>query len=100
MGLTGIILEVEFRMAKIPSPWLWGEIERVHSVGAVPRRLGRAAADWPFTKGWIDCVSRGKNLGRGIMYRARWATPAEAPPRPPEAQEGVRDPVLPAAVGA
>ena len=88
MGLTGIILEAEFRMAKIPSPWLWGEIERVHSVQQFHDALGRAAADWPFTKGWIDCVSRGKNLGRGIMYRARWATPAEAPARPPKHKKG------------
>jgi decaprenylphospho-beta-D-ribofuranose 2-oxidase len=93
MGLTGAILEVEFRMAKIPSPWMWGETERVHSLGQFYDLLGRAAADWPFTKGWIDCVSRGKNLGRGIMYRARWATPAEAPPRPPKHKKGFAIPV-------
>ncbi len=88
MGLTGHILEVEFRMVRIPSPWLWGEAEQVRGIAQFYDALGRAAADWPFTKGWIDCVSRGKNLGRGIMYRARWATPAEAPPRPPRHKKG------------
>ena len=88
MGLTGHILEVEFRMARISSPWLWGEAEQVRGIGPFYDALGRAAADWPFTKGWIDCVSRGKNLGRGIMYRARWATPAEAPPRLPKHKKG------------
>lgn len=88
MGLTGHILEVEFKMAAVSSPWLWGESQRVHSVGEFVDVLGRAAADWPFTKGWIDCVSRGKNLGRGVMYRGRWATAAEAPARPPLHKKG------------
>jgi len=93
MGLTGHILEVEFRMVRVASPWLWGESERVHNVGEFVEVLGRAAADWPFTKGWIDCVSRGKNLGRGVMFRARWAERAEAPPQPPRPKRGFALPV-------
>jgi decaprenylphospho-beta-D-ribofuranose 2-oxidase len=93
MGLTGHILEVEFKMAAVSSPWLWGESQQVHSVGEFVDVLGRAAADWPFTKGWIDCVSRGKNLGRGVMYRARWATVAEAPARPPAHKKGFGLPI-------
>jgi decaprenylphospho-beta-D-ribofuranose 2-oxidase len=93
MGLTGHILEVEFKMAAVPSPWLWGESQQVHSVGEFVDVLGRAAADWPFTKGWIDCVSRGKNLGRGVMYRARWATAAEAPATPPAHKKGFGVPI-------
>ncbi|HXJ23710.1 MAG TPA: FAD-binding oxidoreductase [Polyangia bacterium] len=88
MGLTGHILEVEFRMAKISSPWLWGDRQRVNGVGQFFDSLGRSASDWPFTKGWIDCISGGKSLGRGVMYRARWATPDEAPPRPPRHKKG------------
>jgi decaprenylphospho-beta-D-ribofuranose 2-oxidase len=93
MGLTGHILEVEFRMARVPSPWLWGETERVRSVGEFVEVLGRAAADWPFTKGWIDCVSRGKNVGRGFVLRARWAERAEAPAHPPTPKRGFTLPV-------
>jgi FAD/FMN-containing dehydrogenase len=93
MGLTGHILEVEFKMARVSSPWLWGETERVPNVGAFVDVLARAAADWPFTKGWIDCVTRGKNVGRGVMYRARWATPAEAPARAPTHKKGFAVPI-------
>ncbi len=93
MGLTGHILEVEFKMVAVSSPWLWGESQQVRSVGEFVEVLGRAAADWPFTKGWIDCVSRGKNLGRGVMYRARWATAVEAPARPPAHKKGFGLPI-------
>jgi FAD/FMN-containing dehydrogenase len=35
--------------------------------------------------GWIDCLSRGAKLGRGILMRGRWATAAEAPRKAPRA---------------
>jgi decaprenylphospho-beta-D-ribofuranose 2-oxidase len=83
MGLTGHILEVEFRMKAIPSPWLWVETQRMADIDAFMEGLKAAARDWPQTKGWIDCLKRGKHLGRGVLMRGRWATPAEAPRRPP-----------------
>src|SRR5262245_65581656 len=35
------------------------------------------------TAGWIDCLSRGPKMGRGILLKGRWATGAEAPKRAP-----------------
>jgi FAD/FMN-containing dehydrogenase len=45
--------------------------------------LKTSARAWPFTVGWIDCLSRGRAMGRGLLIRGRWAQPHEAPPRPP-----------------
>ncbi|MBM4380437.1 MAG: FAD-binding oxidoreductase [Deltaproteobacteria bacterium] len=83
MGLTGHVLEVEFQLARVPSPWIVYESERVPDVDAYVDALKAAAADWPMTVGWIDCLSRGKNLGRGILIKGRWAEAHEAPPEPP-----------------
>jgi len=83
MGLTGHVLEVEFRMERVPSPWLWQEAERVPDIDAFIDALKRASATWPITGGWIDCLTGGRHLGRGILFKSRWATPAEAPARPP-----------------
>lgn len=93
MGLTGHILEVTFNMARVPSPWLWGETQRVRSVGEFVDVLAQSAANWPFTKGWIDCVSRGKNVGRGFVLRARWAERSEAAAQPPKPRRGFTLPV-------
>ena len=30
------------------------------------------------TMGWIDCLNRGRTMGRGILMAGRWATPDEA----------------------
>ena len=86
MGLTGHILEVAFRMKRIPSPWIWAETERMPNIDAFMDGLKDAAREWPFTMGWIDCLKRGAQLGRGVLIRGRWALGHEAPPRPPRSR--------------
>ncbi|WP_394848651.1 FAD-binding oxidoreductase [Pendulispora brunnea] len=83
MGLLGHILEVEFKMHRISSPWIWMESERVGDIDEFIAALGHAAPRWPMTVGWIDCLIRGASLGRGILMAGRWATPEEAKAEPP-----------------
>jgi decaprenylphospho-beta-D-ribofuranose 2-oxidase len=79
MGWTGHILEVEFRAERVPSPWLVSEGRRARDIDHFLELLAAEAARWPFTVGWIDCVSGGSRLGRGILWCGRWAEAAEAP---------------------
>ena len=83
MGLTGHILEVEFHMKRIPSQWIWQETRRISGIDEFQEQLEQSASQWPYTVGWIDCLSKGKRLGRGILMCGRWATSEEAPSRPP-----------------
>ncbi len=93
MGLTGHILEVTVRLQKVPSPWIWAETERVGGLDDFLSGLARAARGWPLTMGWIDCLTRGRAMGRGILFRGRWAEPGEAPPRPPQPKKRLRVPL-------
>jgi FAD/FMN-containing dehydrogenase len=77
MGLTGHVLEVEFRLKRIPSPWIVQLSERLDDIDAVVARLKEASAEWPFTMCWVDCFSSGPALGRGILMSGRWAEPGE-----------------------
>lgn len=86
MGLTGHILDVEFQLERVPSPWIRSESRRVDDIDAFIEALEAARGTWPHTMGWIDCLSRGRHLGRGILYCGRWAQPDEVPgplPAPP-----------------
>ena len=83
MGLVGHILEVEFVLHRIPSSWLIVERERVRDLDELLEALSRAAPKWPLTVGWIDCLTRGRSMGRGILMAGRWATAEEAEPDPP-----------------
>ena len=83
MGLTGHILEVSLRLQRAPSPWIWSESERINGLDEFIEALRSSADDWPFTVGWLDALSRGRRLGRGILIKGRWAEPDEAPPEAP-----------------
>jgi decaprenylphospho-beta-D-ribofuranose 2-oxidase len=78
-GLTGHVLEVELAMARVPSPWIFQESERVPHIERFVEALTQAGPRWPFTVGWIDCLSRGAHLGRGTLMKGRWADPGEGP---------------------
>lgn len=94
MGLTGHILEVEFTMVRIPSPWIIRESERVDGVASFITALKSSATEWPFTVGWIDCLSRGAAMGRGVLFRGRWALPHEAPAKPPPRRNAITIPIV------
>jgi len=84
MGLTGHILEVEFGLRRIPSEWVWQASRRIHDIDEFQDALEEAATKWPYSMGWIDCLARGKNMGRGILMAGDWAEASEAPPTPPK----------------
>ncbi len=83
MGLTGHILEVEFKLRRIPSQWIWQESRRIENIDDFEEALVAASADWPCTMGWIDCLKGGLKMGRGVMMCGRWASADEAPADPP-----------------
>jgi FAD/FMN-containing dehydrogenase len=83
MGLTGHILEVECVLERVPSPWIVMESRRVTDIDHLLHELDGFGRHWPFTMAWVDCVSRGSSMGRGVVMAGRWAEPDEAPIHPP-----------------
>jgi len=93
MGLTGHILEVEVGLRRIPTPWIHMESERMGDIDEFLSGLGQAAPKFPMTMGWIDCINRGRSMGRGILMAGRWATPEETHGRPLAASKQLTFPV-------
>ncbi len=93
MGLTGQILEVEFPMVRIPTPWIWQESERVGDIDEYIEKLKESSAKFPMTVGWIDCLTPGKHMGRGILMKGRWAHSHEAPSKFPSEPPNLRFPI-------
>lgn len=83
MGLTGHILEVEFGLHRVSSPWIWSESERYGDLSTLLAALADASRDWPFTVAWTDSLAAGRKLGRGVLICGRWATRDEAPAHAP-----------------
>ncbi len=83
MGLTGHILDVELGLRSIASPWIRQTSQRVDDIDGFLDALAAGAKRWPYTVGWIDCLTRGRHMGRGILMAGDWADPSEAPRRFP-----------------
>jgi decaprenylphospho-beta-D-ribofuranose 2-oxidase len=89
MGLTGHVLEVELAMRRVPSQYILQETDRVEGIDDFLDALGRAAGDLPYTVGWIDCLTRGAGLGRGVLMAGDWAAPSRCPAEPPRPRRQV-----------
>jgi FAD/FMN-containing dehydrogenase len=82
LGLTGLMLAVTLRLVPIPSA-------RIRQ-GAVPlpgldfffEHSARSDAEHEFTVAWVDCLARGAQVGKGILFRGGWAEPDGKPARP------------------
>lgn len=68
MGLTGVILSLELQMQPIHNAYIQMESVRVESLEHF-FQVSKESAAAPQTVSWIDCVTRGKGMGRGIFMR-------------------------------
>lgn len=70
LGLTGLILEVTLQLERLEGLLLEVEEIRFEDLDGF-YRLAEESAGWTYTVAWVDCLARGRNLGRGIFSRAR-----------------------------
>lgn len=80
MGLTGIILSVRFKLITIESSYIRQESIKAKNLDEV-FKLFDESQDWPYTVAWIDCLQKGKNLGRSILMRGAHATIQDLSPK-------------------
>ena len=72
LGLTGLILAVEVQLTAIASPFIEVETERVPDLETF-FAVSRASAGFTHTVAWLDCLARGRDVGRGVFIRGRHA---------------------------
>ncbi len=67
LGLTGLILWAEFKLKAIPGPQIELSTSRFSKLRDFFELSAAADAHDEYTAGWIDGLSRGRNLGRGTF---------------------------------
>lgn len=73
MGLTGIITWVEIALLSIASRSIEQESIKARSLAELIRLTDESDSDWDYTVSWIDVMSRGASLGRGLVLRGRFS---------------------------
>ncbi|HEV2264644.1 MAG TPA: FAD-binding oxidoreductase [Stellaceae bacterium] len=80
MGLTGIILSARLKLQRIETAYVRQETLRARDLDQI-MDLFEASRDWTYTVAWIDCLARGRDLGRALLYRGEHARSGELPAR-------------------
>lgn len=82
LGLTGLMVWVEFRLKKIASTYIEQQSEKFSSLAQFFDLSEAAAEDWEYTVAWVDCLAKGAQLGRGIFYRGNHTDTATSDKEP------------------
>lgn len=67
MGLTGVILEAEIRLIPIETAWIRQDTVPADNV-AEAMEVFEGSSNWTYSVAWIDCLAKGKSLGRSLIY--------------------------------
>ncbi|RMF02660.1 MAG: FAD-binding protein [Chloroflexi bacterium] len=72
MGLTGVVLHATLRLLPVETAYFKQESIKAKNLQEL-MDLFEESESWPYSVAWIDCMTRGKNMGRGILMRGRHA---------------------------
>lgn len=78
MGLTGIILTAKFKLKNIETAYIRQESIKAENLDEI-FKLFEESESWTYTVAWIDCLQKGKNIGRSILMRGEHAFQHELP---------------------
>jgi len=67
MGLTGFIGEIGLRLRRIPSAYIKAQHHEASDLDTLFKLFADSTYDAPYTVAWIDSLSRGAKLGRGVL---------------------------------
>ena len=70
LGLTGLILNVTFRLKKIQNVLMSEIYQKFRNLDEFWEINETSVKNYEHTVAWVDCTAIGKNIGRGIYYSA------------------------------
>jgi FAD/FMN-containing dehydrogenase len=79
MGLTGLITEATVRLIPIETSSISAEYFQAPDLDTAFRWLEDSAHDDRYTVAWIDCLARGRSLGRSVVMRGHHTALDELP---------------------
>ena len=76
MGLSGMIINITFKMKPIESSWIKQQYKKTSSISELMDEF-ESDDQWNYSVAWIDMLKTGKSLGRGILLRGQHAKAEE-----------------------
>lgn len=79
MGLTGIITELALRLMPIETAYMIVRHQQARDLDKLLELLTDDVWDDKYSVAWVDCLARGRALGRGVLIRGHHAAVTELP---------------------
>ncbi len=75
LGLTGLITWARIQLVRMHNPFILQETVPFGGLEEFFQLNRESERDFEYTVAWIDCLARGRKLGRGLYYRGNPAPP-------------------------
>jgi decaprenylphospho-beta-D-ribofuranose 2-oxidase len=93
MGLTGIVTEARIRLEPVETAYCRVSSLRTRDLDETLERFESTANASPYSVAWVDCLARGRSLGRSVLMFGGMAShdelPAKARNEPLQAATGL-----------
>jgi FAD/FMN-containing dehydrogenase len=86
VGLTGFILTATLRLVPMPTPFVRVDYARTRDMEEALALMAETDRDYKYSVAWIDCLARGKSLGRSVLMSGNPASRVEVE------SQGAREP--------
>ena len=77
MGLTGVVTSVTLRMLRVTTDQVLVDTDRFENLDDVMAAMASGDDDYRYSVAWVDCMTKGRHMGRAILTRGDHADVAE-----------------------
>ncbi|MAJ58869.1 MAG: hypothetical protein CBC48_02235 [bacterium TMED88] len=79
LGLTGCIIQARLQLRRVESAWMTQQTIKCPDLESLLQRTFEEDDQYEYSVAWVDCLARGRSMGRSILLRANSAPIRDLP---------------------